>query len=119
MHDTGYTMNSPAFEHLRGMGAIRPLPANDLSDEKVAAQKASHLWSIDELVGTIRAIAGWSYTAHEAVKLGERVATLGRAFYAMMAWDEETGVPTHAKMVELGIGWAANPATRIDGEAIT
>lgn len=164
MHDTGYTTNSPAFEHLRGMGATRPLPANDLSDEKIASQKASHLWnlfldsvvccqfvpwSVDELAEIVRAITGWSYTTHEAMKLGERVATLGRlfnlregitstqdnlpkrmfgptragalrnggidpekfghavrTFYAMMGWDEETGVPTHGKMLELGIGWA-------------
>lgn len=164
MHDTGYTTNSPAFEHLRGMGATRPLPANDLSDEKVASQRASHLWnlfldsvvccqfvpwSVDELAEIVRAVTGWSYTTHEAVKLGERVATLGRlfnlregitsahdnlpkrmfgptragalknggidpekfghavrTFYAMMGWDEETGVPTRGKMLELGIGWA-------------
>lgn len=166
MHDTGYTMNSPAFEHLRGMGATRPLPANDLSDEKVASQKASHLWnlfldsvvccqfvpwSVDELAEIVRAVTGWSYTTYEAVRLGERVATLGRlfnlregitsaqdtlpkrmfgptragalknggidpekfghavrTFYAMMGWDEETGVPTRGKMLELGIGWAAD-----------
>ncbi|MDI6771612.1 MAG: aldehyde ferredoxin oxidoreductase family protein [bacterium] len=164
MHDTGYTMNSPGFEHLRGMGATRPLPANDLSDEKVASQKASHLWnlfldsvvccqfvpwSVDELAEIVRAVTGWSYTTYEAVRLGERVATLGRlfnlregitsaqdnlpkrmfgptragalksggidpekfdhavrTFYAMMGWDEDTGVPTRGKMLELGIGWA-------------
>lgn len=52
MHDTAFTQDSPAFEHLRGMGATRPLPANDLSDEKIASQKASHLWNLflDSLV---------------------------------------------------------------------
>jgi len=165
MHDTAYTQDSPSFEHLRGMGATRPLPADDLSDEKIASQKASHMWnlfldslvccqfvpwSVDQLVEAVRAVTGWSYTTYEAVKLGERIATLGRvfnlregitaaqdtlpkrmfgptragalkrggidpekfrravrAFYAMMGWDEETGVPTRSKLRELGIGWAA------------
>jgi aldehyde:ferredoxin oxidoreductase len=165
MHDTAYTQDSPSFEHLRGMGATRPLPADDLSDEKIASQKASHVWnlfldslvccqfvpwSVDQLVEAVRAVTGWSYTTYEAVKLGERIATLGRvfnlregitaaqdtlpkrmfgptragalkrggidpekfrravrAFYAMMGWDEETGVPTRSKLRELGIGWAA------------
>jgi len=95
MHDTGASRESASFEHMRGMGATRPLPANDLSDEKVASQKAAHLWSLfqdslvacmfvpwslDELVTGVRAVTGWSYTAHEAIKLGERIATLGRVF---------------------------------------
>jgi len=95
LHDTAASRESAYFEHLRGMGATRPLPANDLSDEKVASQKAAHLWrlfedalvacifvpwSLDELVAGVRAVTGWSYTAHEAAKLGERIATLGRVF---------------------------------------
>jgi aldehyde:ferredoxin oxidoreductase len=28
-------------------------------------------------------------------------------FYDMMGWDRETGVPTEAKLQELGVGWAA------------
>ncbi|HUV94634.1 MAG TPA: aldehyde ferredoxin oxidoreductase family protein [Anaerolineae bacterium] len=28
-------------------------------------------------------------------------------YYAMMGWDRETGVPTVAKLQELGVGWAA------------
>ncbi len=166
MHDTAYTQESPAFEHLRGMGATRPLPADDLSDEKMASQKAAHLWnlfldsvvccqfvpwSIDQLVDIVRATTGWSYTAHEALRLGARVATLGRvfnlregidsardtlpkrmfgptragalkdggidaekfgravrAFYGMMGWNEETGVPSRGTLLDLGVGWAAD-----------
>ena len=106
-------------------------------------------WTIDQQVEIVRAATGWSYTTHEALKQGERVATLGRIynlregidssqdslpkrmfkgtkagalrnggldpakmqealrmFYGMMGWDEETGVPTHGKLLELGIGWA-------------
>jgi len=28
-------------------------------------------------------------------------------YYKMMGWDEETGIPTEEKLVELGIGWIA------------
>jgi aldehyde:ferredoxin oxidoreductase len=28
------------------------------------------------------------------------------AYYAMMGWDPETGIPTQAKLHELGVGWA-------------
>ena len=27
-------------------------------------------------------------------------------YYGMMGWDEETGIPTRAKLEELGVGWA-------------
>jgi aldehyde:ferredoxin oxidoreductase len=30
-----------------------------------------------------------------------------RTYYGMMGWDVETGVPTVAKLQELGVGWAA------------
>ena len=95
MHDTLFTQESPGFEHIRGMGAIRPLPADDLSADKVANEKAVHIWSlfrdslvccqmlpwsINQQVEIVRAATGWSYTTYEALKLGERIATLGRAF---------------------------------------
>jgi len=164
LHDTLFAQESAGFEHIRGMGAVRPLPADDLSADKVAGQKAVHTWrmfgdslvccqfvpwTIDQQVEIVRAATGWSYTTHEALKQGERVATLGRIynlregidssqdslpkrmfqgtkagalrnggvdpvkmqeairmFYGMMGWDEETGVPTRGKLLELGIGWA-------------
>ena len=95
IHDTLFTQESPAFEHIRGMGATRPLPANDLSADKVANARAMHLWSLfrdslvccsfvpwtlEQQVEILRAVTGWSFTTYEALKLGERVATLGRAF---------------------------------------
>jgi aldehyde:ferredoxin oxidoreductase len=107
MHDTMFTQESAGFEHLRGIGATRPLPANDLSADKVANQRAMHLWAMfrDSLVSCqfvpwtieqqaeiVRAVTGWSYTTNEAVKLGERVATLGRAFNLRegIAADQDT-----------------------------
>jgi aldehyde:ferredoxin oxidoreductase len=95
LHDTLFTQESPGFEHIRGMGATRPLPANDLSADKVANARAVHLWSlfrdslvccqfvpwtIEQQAEILRAVTGWSYTTYEALKLGERIATLGRVF---------------------------------------
>jgi aldehyde:ferredoxin oxidoreductase len=31
-----------------------------------------------------------------------------RAYYQMLGWDTETGIPTRAKLYELGIGWVAD-----------
>jgi aldehyde:ferredoxin oxidoreductase len=95
LHDTLFTQESVGFEHLRGMGATRPLPAHDLSADKVANVKAMHLWAlfrdslvccqfvpwtITQHVDIVRAVTGWSYTTYEALKLGERIATMGRIF---------------------------------------
>jgi aldehyde:ferredoxin oxidoreductase len=95
LHDTLFTQESVGFEHIRGMGATRPLPAHDLSADKVANVKAVHLWALfrDSLVccqfvpwtiaqhvDIVRAVTGWSYTTYEALKLGERIATMGRIF---------------------------------------
>jgi len=165
MHDTGHTQDSPGVEHLRGLGGRGPMPADDLSMDKVATEKAAHVnalfrdslvccsmlpWTVSQHAEIVRALTGWSYTVHEAVQLGERVATLGRVFnlseglttaddtlpkrmfrptrrgalkdggidparmrdairmfYGVMGWDEETGIPTSAKLGELNIGWAA------------
>ncbi|MQG67696.1 MAG: aldehyde ferredoxin oxidoreductase, partial [SAR202 cluster bacterium] len=95
LHDTAATQESPGLEHMRGVGVVGPLPADDLSGEKVANQRAVHLWAlfrdsaiacsfvpwtIQQQVEIIRAITGWQYTVAEALLTGERVATMGRIF---------------------------------------
>ena len=153
------------MEHLRGMGGTRPLPADDLSADKMANAKATYFfalfrdslvccsippWTIEQQAEIVRAITGWSFTTYEALKVGERVANMGKLFnlhegitsaqdvlpkrmfqptktgplseggidpkkmqaaiqlfYGMMGWDEQTGVPSRAKLGELGLGWAA------------
>ncbi len=96
LFDAGYIQEGPAIEALCSLGgATGPLPANDLSPEKVAMAKAVHLsrlfsdslvhcffvpWSINQQAEIVRAVTGWDYTVFEAMRVGERVATLGRAF---------------------------------------
>jgi len=164
-HDTAFIMENVAFDHLRGMGALDPVPADDLSTGKVTIAKAAHIyylfcdsaltcifvpWTIHNLVDLVRAATGWEYTVHEAMQLGERVSAMARIFnlregisaeqdrlpkrlfsgtpegaltdagldpeameaaiskfYVLMGWDSETGIPTQAKLEELGIEWAA------------
>ncbi|MBM3957585.1 MAG: aldehyde ferredoxin oxidoreductase C-terminal domain-containing protein, partial [Gemmatimonadetes bacterium] len=172
MHDTMYTAPSPGVDHLRGMGGRGPMPADDLSMDKVVTEKAAHInalfrdslvccqfvpWTVSQHAEIVHALTGWAYTAHEAALQGERVATLSRIFnlregltkaddtlpkrmfrptqrgalrnggvnpekmanairmfYGVMGWDEETGIPTRAKLGELGVSWAAEhiPAGR-------
>jgi aldehyde:ferredoxin oxidoreductase len=105
LHDTAATQDSAGFEHYRSMGATRPLPADDLSADKVANQKAAHThsmfrdsvvvcqfvpWTIEETVEIIRAVTGWSYSVREALLLGQRVATLGRIFNLREGLDIST-----------------------------
>lgn len=164
MHDTGHTQDNAGVQHLRGMGGAGPMPADELSWDKVRTEKAAHCyaqfrdslvccsmlpWTVSKHAEVVSALTGWWYTPHEAVLQGERVATLGRIFnlregltkaddilpkrmftgtqrgalkgrgidpekmqeaiykfYGVMGWDEETGIPTDAKLGELGIEWA-------------
>ena len=93
--DTLFMEETLGFDHLRGAGAVRPVPASDLSATKVANARAAHVyamfqdsvaccqfvpWTMSQQVDVVRAATGWQYTVHEAMKLGERVATLGRVF---------------------------------------
>jgi len=94
-HDPAFTADGPGMEHLKKLGAVGPLPPDDLSDDKVANVRAAHLlnlfkdaaifciflpWSIDEQVELISATTGWDYTLKEALDLGERIAAMGRIY---------------------------------------
>tara|TARA_B100000315_G_C14005425_1_gene332077 strand:- start:7 stop:486 length:480 start_codon:yes stop_codon:yes gene_type:complete len=80
---------------MRSLGAMDPLPTTDLSAAKVAMVKSQHFlrlfgdslamchfvpWTLHEQVDLLRAMTGWDYTDVEALKMGERVATMARAF---------------------------------------
>jgi aldehyde:ferredoxin oxidoreductase len=95
LHDTAFVMENLAFDHFRGLGAVDPVPAGDLSHVKAANFKAAHMynlfldsavcckfppWTATDMANIIRAATGWEYTVHEAVRLGERIAALARMF---------------------------------------
>ena len=83
------------MESARGLASLEPLPANDLSTAKVDRAKNQHLtrnfgdsmvlchfapWTLRQQVDMLRALTGWDYTDFEALRLGERVATMARVF---------------------------------------
>lgn len=95
IHDTAFTTEGPGLTHMHSMGVYEPLPANDLGPGKVHMAKMMHLWrlfvdalgvcyfvpwSISQQAEIVKAVTGWDFTVLEATKVGERVATMGRAF---------------------------------------
>jgi aldehyde:ferredoxin oxidoreductase len=94
-HDTAFTQEGRGMEPVRSLDSLDPLPANDLSTAKVDRVKSLHLkmnfgdslvmchfapWTLRQQVDLLRALTGWDYTDFEAMRLGERVATMGRVF---------------------------------------
>ncbi|MEE8442400.1 MAG: aldehyde ferredoxin oxidoreductase family protein, partial [Dehalococcoidia bacterium] len=95
LHDTGVTQEGRGMDAVRALDNLDPLPANDLSAAKVSMEKNFHLqrmfadslvmchfvpWTLHQYVEMLRAVTGWDYTAVEALKVGERFATMARAF---------------------------------------
>jgi len=84
-----------AWRRRRALDSLEPLPANDLSTAKVDRAKNQHLsrnfadslvlchfvpWTLRQQVDVLRALTGWDYTDFEALRQGERVATMARVF---------------------------------------
>ena len=94
-HDTAFTQEGRAMEGVRSLDSPTPLPANDLSTAKVDRVKSQHCvknfgdslvmchfvpWTLRQQVDLLRALTGWDYTDFEALRQGERVATMARVF---------------------------------------
>jgi len=94
-HDTSSMQEGRGMEPVRSLGSLEPLPPNDLSTAKVDRVKNQHLvrnfvdslvmcnfapWTLRQQVDLLRALTGWDYTDFEALRAGERVATMGRVF---------------------------------------
>jgi aldehyde:ferredoxin oxidoreductase len=95
MHDTLFAQEGRGMEAARALGSLEPLPTNDLSTAKVDRAKNQHLarnfadslvvchfvpWTLRQQVDMLRALTGWDYTDFEALRQGERVATMARVF---------------------------------------
>jgi aldehyde:ferredoxin oxidoreductase len=99
LHDTGLaTATEDGFNpngRLRGMGAIEPVPLDNLGPDKVRATLYNSMgsitinclcmcsmpgWSNDELATIVKAATGWDVTGYELLKVGERAMTLARVF---------------------------------------
>ena len=94
-HDTAFTQEGRAMEGVRSLDSPTPLPANDLSTAKVDRVKSQHCvknfgdslvmchfvpWTLRQQVDLLRALTGWDFTDFEALRQGERVATMARVF---------------------------------------
>ncbi len=95
IQDTQYEKEGPQFDAIKTWGFLNPLPLKDLGPRKVALAHIGHLWRLymDSLVmcmfvrlpehqiaEAVRAITGWNTSTTEALKVGERAATIARAF---------------------------------------
>lgn len=94
-HDTLFSQEGRGMEAVRSLGSLEPLPASDLGTAKVDRVKHLHFvrnftdslvtcnfvpWTLRQQVDMLRALTGWDYTDFEALRLGERVATMARLF---------------------------------------
>jgi len=95
VHDPLFSQEGPGMEKARSLGVPDPLRVDDLSAAKVSAIMLHHLWRLFGDSGTIchfvpwtfnqqvemmRFLTGWDFTTAEALRVGERVATMSRAY---------------------------------------
>lgn len=102
MHDTGYAKTT---RPLWPVGIYKPLPATDLSVDKVRMLMYSinwrHVqnctvqcmflpWNMENVTALVAAATGWNTSILELMKVGERVATLSRMFNLREGLDHDT-----------------------------
>lgn len=102
IHDTGYVKRTT---RLHPLGITQPLPANDLSPEKVrmllytvnwrhfqnSAIYCMFLpWTMEQVTDLMTAATGWKTSLFELIKVGERVNTLSRLFNLREGLTHET-----------------------------
>jgi aldehyde:ferredoxin oxidoreductase len=100
IHDVSYVNpESPAFNRIRELGVLEPLPATQLSPAKVRmtvyetllgclyndlvicnAARQPFRYDIDKLLGAINGVTGWGMKSWEVIKVAERSLTMARAF---------------------------------------
>jgi aldehyde:ferredoxin oxidoreductase len=105
MHDTYYTKQGAAVDDLRTLDpAIRAVPANDLSPDKVriltVLSNWMHFWdsavmcqflpySTQQMTDLMNAATGWEMTTQDYLRSGERAATLARLYNLREGWNSQ------------------------------
>jgi aldehyde:ferredoxin oxidoreductase len=98
-HDIGVSEPDEAgflqHEKLRSMGVLEPMAQESLGPDKVLASLRSSTlrlaqncmmmciftgWHINDMAAMVEAATGWSFSAYELMKVGERAAALARIF---------------------------------------
>lgn len=95
VHDPLYSQEGPGMDKARSLGVPDPLKIDDLGPGKVNAIMRHHFWrmfgdsaiichfvpwTFNQQVNIIRLVTGWDFSGTEAMLIGERVATMSRAF---------------------------------------
>lgn len=99
MHDSAFTTPGPTLEQFKALGILEPLPVNDLSPAKIRLLIYNSLWmhflncavccffvmdrglvGFKRMAQLVSAVTGWNTSVFELMKVGERAATLARAF---------------------------------------
>jgi len=102
LHDTMYTQENDSLKELRQLDpAVRPLPANDLSADKVRMLVANSNWmhlydsavmcmflpySPAQVTDLLNAVTGWGWETRDYLRFGERAATLARVYNLREGW---------------------------------
>jgi aldehyde:ferredoxin oxidoreductase len=95
IHDTAYTKEGRALQELAVLGILSPVPAADLSADKVRLMTYKTIWQhysncalycmfvpwgVERAVAVTRAITGWNTSTFELMKVAERAVNLTRVF---------------------------------------
>jgi aldehyde:ferredoxin oxidoreductase len=95
IHDPLLAQEGPNMEKARSIGISSPLRIDDMGPAKVSAILKYHYWrmfgdsailchfvpwTFNQEIDIIRMLTGWDFGGTEALQVGERVATMGRAF---------------------------------------
>lgn len=95
LHDTLYARQGRHLDELKIMGILEPIPTNDMGPKKLRAFQYftnwRHFldcavfcrfvpWNANQATEIVRAVTGWDVSLWELLKIGERAATLARAF---------------------------------------
>ncbi|MFQ6057825.1 MAG: aldehyde ferredoxin oxidoreductase family protein [Anaerolineae bacterium] len=97
MHDTLYRKETESLRQLRAFGPFQPLPAEELGEDKMRLFFHHVNWRhfLDcvvmcdflpydppQMADIVRAVTGWDVDIWELLRVGERAATMARAFNA-------------------------------------
>ena len=99
IHDSAYTSLTPLLEDLKALGILEPLPVDDLSPAKIRILIYFSNWihflnsavccffvmvygsvGYQRVSDLVSAVTGWNTSVFELIKVGERVANLGRIY---------------------------------------
>jgi aldehyde:ferredoxin oxidoreductase len=95
LYDTALTQEGPGIRKARSLGVMDPMKTNDLGPAKVEAVMLHHFWrlfgdslvtchfvpwTINQQAEMVELLTSWDFSTVEAMRIGERVATMSRAF---------------------------------------